>query len=145
MNRLKKNKKKTNKAVGSLANFGGKIKRLYFLPLSTIFFKNQSKGPKPCNFLLIQPFLFSSSTVSLLNHRGKHFVKFRLFFIFIKAHGRDEHNCTVFILLCKLTRSAILSSQNFCSTKWRAVFVHDVQQKPCDFEAYLCGSLYSTF
>ena len=34
---------------------------------------------------------------------------------------------------------------NFDSHKWPAVLVRDVKWKPCNFEWYLCGSLYSTF
>ena len=47
-------------------------------------------------------------------------------------------NCTVFLLPCRLTRSAIYH-------KWPTVLVHKVKGKPLNFEAYLCWSLYSTF
>ena len=36
-------------------------------------------------------------------------------------------------------------SQKFDSHKWPTVLVDDVNGKPCNFEACLCGSLYSTF
>ena len=48
-------------------------------------------------------------------------------------HTSITQNCTVFLLCRELTWSAILWSH------------HDVKGKPCNFEAYLCGSLYSTF
>ena len=56
-------------------------------------------------------------------------------------HTSITENCTVFHLCCKLTRSAIYGSQKFDSHKWPTV----VKGKPCNFEAHLCGSLYSTF
>ena len=54
-------------------------------------------------------------------------------------------SCTVFLLRRELTRSAILWSQNCDSTKWTTVFLCDVKGKPGNFEACLCGSLYSIF
>ena len=54
-------------------------------------------------------------------------------------------NCVVFPLLCELTRSAIYGSQQLDSHKWPTVLVDKVKGKSCDFEACLCGSLYSTF
>ena len=39
----------------------------------------------------------------------------------------------------------ILWSQNFHSTKWPTVFLCDENGKLCNFEACLCGSLYSSF
>ena len=32
----------------------------------------------------------------------------------------------------------------FYSTKWPTVLVHKIKGKTCNFEAYLCRSLYST-
>ena len=52
-------------------------------------------------------------------------------------HTSLPRNCVVFLLLCELTRSAIY--------KWPTVLVDEVRGKPCNFEACLCGSLYSTF
>ena len=60
-------------------------------------------------------------------------------------HTNLPRNCVVFLLLCKLTRSAIYGSQKFDSHKWPTVLVDEVKGKPCNFEACLCGSLYSTF
>ena len=54
-------------------------------------------------------------------------------------------NCTVFLLPRRLTRSAIYGSQIFDSHKWPTVLVRTVKGKPRNFEANLCGSLYSTF
>ena len=51
----------------------------------------------------------------------------------------------VFLLHRELTWHAILWSQIFYSTKWLTVLVRKVKGKPCNFEEYLCGSLYSTF
>ena len=45
-------------------------------------------------------------------------------------------NCVVFVLLCKLTRSAIIIADRVCRRG---------KGKPLNFEANLCGSLYSTF
>ena len=56
-----------------------------------------------------------------------------------------SRNCTVFLLLCKLTRTAIYGSQKFDSHKWPTALVDEVKGNPCNFEACLCGSLYSTF
>ena len=60
-------------------------------------------------------------------------------------HTNLPRNCVVFLLLCELTRSAIYGSQKFDSHKWPTVLVDEVKGKPCNFEACLCGSLYSTF
>ena len=54
-------------------------------------------------------------------------------------------NCTVFLLPRRQTRSAIYGSQIFDSHKWPTMLVRTVKGKPRNFEAYLCGSLYSTF
>ena len=54
-------------------------------------------------------------------------------------------NCTAFLLPRRLTRSAIYGSQMFDSHKWPTVLVRTVKGKPRNFEANLCGSLYSTF
>ena len=60
-------------------------------------------------------------------------------------HTNLPRNCVVFLLLCKLTRSAIYGSQKFDSHKWSTVLVDEVKGKPCNLEACLSGSLYSTF
>ena len=60
-------------------------------------------------------------------------------------HTNMSRNCVVFLLLCKLTLSAIYGSQKFDSHKWSTVLVDEVKEKPCNFETCLCGSLYSTF
>ena len=60
-------------------------------------------------------------------------------------HTNLPRNCVFFPLLCELTRSAIYGSQKFDSHKWPTVLVDEVKGKPCNFEACLCGSLYSTF
>ena len=60
-------------------------------------------------------------------------------------HTHLPRNCVVFLLLCELTQSAIYGSQKVDSHKWPTVFVDDVKGQPCNFEACLCGSLYSTF
>ena len=54
-------------------------------------------------------------------------------------------NCIVFLIPRELTRHAILLSQVFDFIKWLTVLVCKVKGKPHNFEAYLCGSLYSTF
>ena len=54
-------------------------------------------------------------------------------------------NCVVFLLPRRLTRSAIYGSQIFDSHKWPTVLVRTGKGKPRNFEANLCGSLYSTF
>ena len=59
-------------------------------------------------------------------------------------HTSLPRNCEVCLLLRELTRSAIYVSQNFDSHKWLTVVVDEVKGKPCNFEACLCGSLYST-
>ena len=56
-------------------------------------------------------------------------------------HTSLPQNCVVFLLLCELTRSAIYGSQH----KRPTVLVDEVKGKMCNFEACLCGSLYSTF
>ena len=48
-----------------------------------------------------------------------------------------------FLLLCESTRSAIYGSQKFDYHKWPNVLVDEVKGNPCNFEAYLCRSLYS--
>ena len=53
--------------------------------------------------------------------------------------------CTVFLLPRRLTRSAIYGSPIFESHKWPSVLLRAVKGKPCNLEACLCGSLYSTF
>ena len=53
--------------------------------------------------------------------------------------------CLVFLLCREETRSPILWSQNVDSIIWPVVLVGKVKGKPCNFEWYLCGSLYSTF
>ena len=60
-------------------------------------------------------------------------------------HKNMPRNCTVFFLPRRLTRSAIYGSQILYSHKWSTVFVRAVKGKPRNFEASLCGSLYSTF
>ena len=55
-------------------------------------------------------------------------------------HTNLPRNCMVFLLLCELTRLAIYDSH-----KRPTVLVDEVKGKPCNFEACLCGSLYSTF
>ena len=60
-------------------------------------------------------------------------------------HTNWPRSCLVFPLLCELTRSAIYGSQKFDSHKWPSMLVDEVKGKPCNFEACLCGSLYSTF
>ena len=58
-------------------------------------------------------------------------------------HTTWPRDCVVFLLLCELTRSAIYGSQKSDSHKWPSVLVDEVKGKPCNFEACLCGSLYS--
>ena len=53
-------------------------------------------------------------------------------------HMSIIQTCTVFLLRCELTWSAILWSQNFDSTKWPTVFLCDVKGKPCKFDSFLC-------
>ena len=60
-------------------------------------------------------------------------------------HTNMPRNCTVFLLPRRLTRSAIYGSQIVDSHKWSTVLVRTVKGKPRNFEANLCGSLYSTF
>ena len=60
-------------------------------------------------------------------------------------HTNLPRNCVVFLLLCKLTRSADYASKKLDSQKWPTALVDEVKGKPCNFEACLCGSLYSTF
>ena len=54
-------------------------------------------------------------------------------------------NCTVFLLPCQLTRSAISGSQIVDSHSLAIMFVRMVNRKPTNFEANLCGSLHSIF
>ena len=51
------------------------------------------------------------------------------------------------VFLCELTRSAIYmyGSKNFDSHKWLTELVDELKGKPCNLEACLCWSLYSTF
>ena len=60
-------------------------------------------------------------------------------------HTSITQNCTVFIIGRELTRSAIYGNQKFYSHKWPTVLVDDIKGKPRNFEAWLCGSWYSTF
>ena len=60
-------------------------------------------------------------------------------------HSNLPRNCVDFDLLCELTRSVIYGSQKFDSHKCLTVLVDEVKGKPCNFEAYLCGSVYPTF
>ena len=63
-------------------------------------------------------------------------------------HTNLPRTCVVFLLLCELTRSANYGSKKFDSHhahKWPTVLVRKVTGKPRNFEANLCGSLYSTF
>ena len=50
-----------------------------------------------------------------------------------------------FLLPRLLTRWIIYGSQIFDSHKWPTVLVRKVKGKPRNFEANLCGLLYSTF
>ena len=59
--------------------------------------------------------------------------------------GSIARNCMVFLLPRGQTQSAIYGSQVFDSHKWPTVLVRKVKGKPRNFEANLCGSLYSTF
>ena len=59
-------------------------------------------------------------------------------------HTNMPRNWVVFLLTRRLTRSAIYGSQ-FDSHKWPTALVRTVKGKPRNFEANLCGSLYSTF
>ena len=60
-------------------------------------------------------------------------------------HTNMLRKCTVFLSPRRLTHSAIYGSQIFDSHKWPTVLVRRVKGKPRNFEACLCGSLYSTF
>ena len=60
-------------------------------------------------------------------------------------HTNLLRNCVVFLLLCELKRWTIYGCQKFDSHKWLTVLVDEVKGKPCNFEACMCGSLYSTF
>ena len=53
-------------------------------------------------------------------------------------HTSITRNCVVFLLPRRRTRSAIYGSQIF-------VKIRKVKGKPRNFEANVCGSLYSTF
>jgi hypothetical protein len=48
-------------------------------------------------------------------------------------HTNLPRNCVVFLLLCKLTRSAIYGSQKFDSHKWPTVLVDEVIRKTEQF------------
>ena len=54
-------------------------------------------------------------------------------------------NMPVFLLPRRITRSATYGIQIVDSHKWLTELVRTVKGKPRDFEANLCGSLYSTF
>ena len=60
-------------------------------------------------------------------------------------HTNMLRNCTVFLLPRRLTQSAIYGSQIFDFHKWPTMLVHKVKGKSRNFEANLCGSLYTTF
>ena len=60
-------------------------------------------------------------------------------------HTSTTRNCVVFLLPRRQTRLAIYGSQIFDSHKWPTVLVRKVRGKPRNFEANVCGSLYSTF
>ena len=61
------------------------------------------------------------------------------------VHTNMPRNCTVFLLPRRLARSAIYGSQIFDSQKWPNMLVRKVKGKPRNFEANVCGLLYSTF
>ena len=68
----------------------------------------------------------------------------------LKVEYNDPHKHAsklvfLFLLPRQLTWSAIYGSQIFDSHKWPTVLVRTVKGKPRNFEANLCGSLYSTF
>ena len=52
-------------------------------------------------------------------------------------HTSITKNCTVFLLLRELTRSAIYGSQKFDSHKWPTVFVDEVKEKTTQFRGIL--------
>ena len=60
-------------------------------------------------------------------------------------HTNMPRNCTVFLLPRRLTRSANYGSQIFDSHVMADRLVRTVKGKPGNFEANVCGSLYSTF
>ena len=60
-------------------------------------------------------------------------------------HTNMPRNCTVFLLPRRLIPSAIYGCQIFDSLKWPTMLVRPVKGQPRNFEANLCGSLYSTF
>ena len=60
-------------------------------------------------------------------------------------HTNLPRNCVVFLLLGELTRPAIYGGQTFDSYKWLTALVDKAKGKPCNFEACLFGSSYSTF
>ena len=62
-------------------------------------------------------------------------------------HTSITRNCVGFLLPRRQIRSAIYGSQIFDPHKWPTVLYISLQskRKPRNFEAYLCGSLYSTF
>ena len=70
----------------------------------------------------------------------------KMFYIKVEymIHTTLPRKCVVFLLLCELTRSAIYMSKKFDSHKWPTMLVDEVKGKPCNFEACLRGSLYST-
>ena len=60
-------------------------------------------------------------------------------------HTSITRNFVVFLSPRRQTRSAIYGSQVFDSHKWLTVLVRKVKGKRHNFEANVCGSLYSTF
>ena len=54
-------------------------------------------------------------------------------------------NCVVFLLLCELTRSSIYGSKKIDSQKVADRVSRRGKRKTRNFQAYLCGSLYSTY
>ena len=60
-------------------------------------------------------------------------------------HTSITRNCVVFLLPRRQSRSSNYGSQNFDSYKWPTVLVRKAKGKPRNFEANVCGSLYSTF
>ena len=59
-------------------------------------------------------------------------------------HTSITRNWVVFLLPRRQTRSAIYGCQVFDFHKWPTVLVRTDKGKPCNFEANLCGRLYST-
>ena len=60
-------------------------------------------------------------------------------------HTSITRNYVVFLLPSRQTQSVFYGSQVFDSHKWPTGFVRKVKGKTCNFEANVCGSLYSTF